>query len=452
MPLLVAKAKPFASAAYSVAVVALAGLGAGSAAAEVDRVQTAAPLAVTAQLTAQVSTQVNAQTPEHATQVAAQAAADAALAQAQALATANPGAVWLNSLTTVLQASAGRARRELSFRGDIAADFPLGELDQGAQKISAHLRFGKGAGLGASEAFASALNASSFELDGDRTRGILAELVYQREWRINEFAAQVRGFDKDKLTLQVGKMDFFAYFDQNEVASDESRQFLNSVFVHNPMLDAGGDVAADRFGFAPGLRLGWSHDDADAASWGLSLGIFSAGAATDLEGPIHRLLSGPLLVAQAEVAPLTVNGQGRGNYRVYAWRNGGTQRPDGTQQQHAGLGLSIDQQVRPGWVVFWRWGRRTSGEGAFASALTVGAQWAGGAWGRQEDALGLAVGTLRAQGDSPLGSERVAELYYRFKAAQRLDLSPDWQLIHRPGGRADAPVQRVLSLRANLVF
>ena len=37
------------------------------------------------------------------------------------------------------------------------------------------------------------------------------------------------------------------------MAGDEGAQFLNNVFVHNPLLDSGGDIAADAYGFAPGV-------------------------------------------------------------------------------------------------------------------------------------------------------------------------------------------------------
>ena len=62
-----------------------------------------------------------------------------------------------------------------------------------------------------------------------------------------------------KTTFTVGKIDPFVFFDQNAIADDETRRFANNVFVHNPLLDSGGDVGADRFGFAPdGLYMAHS--------------------------------------------------------------------------------------------------------------------------------------------------------------------------------------------------
>ena len=46
-------------------------------------------------------------------------------------------------------------------------------------------------------------------------------------------------YSRETLELTFGKMDIFGFFDQNAAAGDEAKQFLNSVFVHNPLLDAG---------------------------------------------------------------------------------------------------------------------------------------------------------------------------------------------------------------------
>jgi hypothetical protein len=66
---------------------------------------------------------------------------------------------------------------------------------------------------------------------------------------------------KQSLEVTVGKMDPFVFFDQNAAAGDEARQFLNSVFVHNPLLDAGGDIGVDANGFAPLRSRCWIRSD-----------------------------------------------------------------------------------------------------------------------------------------------------------------------------------------------
>ena len=106
----------------------------------------------------------------------------------------------------------------------------------------------------------------------------------------------------------------------------------------------------------------------------------------------------------------------------------------------------------------------------FDRALTAGVEIAGHAWGRGADSLGLAAGFLRTassyrrdsttldlDGDGALdprasGTERIGEIYYRFRVNSLLDLTPDFQLIQRPGGNGGAPTVKVAGLRARLGF
>ena len=106
----------------------------------------------------------------------------------------------------------------------------------------------------------------------------------------------------------------------------------------------------------------------------------------------------------------------------------------------------------------------------FDRALTVGAEIAGNAWGRGADSLGAAFGLLRTSsayrrdsvaldldGDGVLdprasGTERIAELYYRFRVNERFELTPDFQIIQRPGGDGGASNIKVVGLRAKVGF
>jgi high affinity Mn2+ porin len=172
------------------------------------------------------------------------------------------------------------------------------------------------------------------------------------------------------------------------------------------------------------------------------------------------------------VSPLQGDGEARGNYRIYAWTNGGTSDLTGAAERHSGVGLSFDQKVGSDWNLFARWGRRTRGDGMFNSALTGGFEVSGKAWGRGKDAIGVAYGVLRTSdayqaatigsafvtsGGTAIpyeasGSERIAEMYYRIKLNDHLELSPDFQLIQRAGGNPNAATVRVLGLRASLGF
>jgi carbohydrate-selective porin OprB len=164
-----------------------------------------------------------------------------------------------------------------------------------------------------------------------------------------------------------------------------------------------------------------------------------------------------------------------GNYRAYAWSNPqstpfGLDLPlaDTTlaaPERHSGWGLSMDQRLGDGMTLFARWGQETMGQVRFDRALTVGLEANGSYWSRGGDSLGLGLGWLRtsnAYRDYKLTdpadpramgeSERVAELYYRWRVAKQFELTPSLQFIGSPGGDPGAPDVRILGLRSQFTF
>ena len=374
----------------------------------------------------------------------------------------------------------GARQSRLNYRGDITAQLNAGSFGDAKGTVFGQLRFGQGTGVGLIPTHSSTPNSVGFETSAgpDDSFAILAQAYYQLEVPLGN-----AGFNSgtgNRLLFNVGKMDLFGLFDQNEVAADEGAKFINNVFVHNPLLDSGGDIAADAYGFAPGLRIGYfSRSDANL-SYGASLGVFAAGNDKSLGNNTGANFSGdikkPLIIAQFELSPKQINGDSRGNYRFYAWSNGGTTGfadPEtglSAQQRHTGVGMSIDQKIGRDFNVFGRFGRRLSGDGAFDTALTGGVEIGGKAWGRNKDSLGLAYGILRtsnayreytaanvAAGNATstfeaTGNERIAEIYYRIKMNDHLELTPNFQLIQRPGGDGSAASVRVFGLRGNVSF
>jgi hypothetical protein len=354
----------------------------------------------------------------------------------------------------------GNAHSRLNYRGDLGVSLPAGSIGEAQGTAFAQLRFGQGVGVGLRPTHTSTVNSVAFETGAgaDDSFAILAQAGYQLEWALDG-----GGFNEQKgrrVELTLGKLDVFGLFDQNAVAGDEGAQFLNNVFVHNPLLDAGGDIGADAYGFAPGARLAWLDTDGRWA-WGASIGAFAAGDGANFSGSLGK----PFTIVQIEASPLQINGEPRGNYRLYAWTNGRTTDLDGNEQRHTGIGLSLDQRLGREWNLFARWGRRHSGDGNFDRALTLGAEHGGRLWGRGRDAIGLAAGWLRtgsawrdATADGSLagyaasGNEQLVELYYRMKLNERLELSPDLQWIRRPGGDGLAPTVRVVGVRASFGF
>lgn len=143
------------------------------------------------------------------------------------------------------------------------------------------------------------------------------------------------------------------------------------------------------------------------------------------------------------------------------WAGGGLRRDP---RRHSGWGVSLDQRVAEDGTVFGRFGKRTSGRETFDRAITVGFELAGSLWGREDDGIGVALGSFstddayeRASADGTLtgsaasGQERLLEVFYRYALNSSIEISPDFQMVRRPGGDPGALTLRVLG-GARLVF
>lgn len=174
-------------------------------------------------------------------------------------------------------AAAGATQSMWTLRGDFTAQLAAGNLAGGTGLLFGHIRAGQGAGVATVPSYTGAVNSTSFGAAAHPhdSYAVVAQAYYQLEWPVG--APKAQGAAGDRVVFNIGKMDLFGLFDQNDIAADESSKFLNNVFVHNPMLDSGGDTAADPYGFAPGLRLGYFHTSEGALGWGASVGVFGAG-------------------------------------------------------------------------------------------------------------------------------------------------------------------------------
>jgi hypothetical protein len=239
--------------------------------------------------------------------------------------------------------------------------------------------------------------------------------------------------------------------------------------VHNPLLDAGGEVGVDANGFQPGFVAAYVNASNKAEPWRLSLGIFGAG---DKGSNYQKSLSAPLAMFQAE-KQLRLFGGLVGIYRAYVWTRSQVTELDGSSTgRHTGIGVSVDQRVGDGVNLFVRYGHLVKGELPFQQALSIGTEINGAYWGRGADAIGIggswlkASSAYRAAGGSgdldgdgvadfsftPSGAEKVAEIYYRYRIAPQFEITPDFQLVTRGGANPDASSVKVLGLRANISY
>jgi len=367
------------------------------------------------------------------------------------------------SLASVLQAidrnatDDGHAGARAGYRGDLEATLPLGNSGRGRGRLHGHLRFGQGSGQTHST-HTGALNSLAFAASssGDAF-AILAQLYYQFEYPLDPDPPPGRSRGARHLEVTAGKLDPFVFFDQNAVAGDETTAFLNNVFVHNPLLDSGGDLGADRYGFTKGVRAAWYGDADDDLGIGASIGLFGTGRGADLGGSPRR----PLAIAQVEISPRGGDGETAGTFRLYGWSNPQTEDFDGMRARHTGWGASLDLRVASALNLFGRYGRRTRGHGQFDKALTVGFEASGTAWRRTDDAFGVGWGRLAtddlharaergAAAGRPARSEQILEVFYRMTVNRYLDVSPGVQGIRRPGGDSTAPGFVVAGVRIRI--
>ncbi len=383
------------------------------------------------------------------------------------------------SFTTVAQAANkggttdNTGESQLNYRADVTVEMPTGSIGNADGKLFGHFRMGQGNGLGTLNPTFSGPNTTAFQLGGvsraDDSAALLAQAWYQADIPLplggNKEAS------REKMTVNFGKMDPFLFFDQNAAANDETRQFLNNVFVHSPMLDAGGDTGADAYGFAPGVRVAYLNETQNPETWGLSLGVFAADAGANY----GKSFGSPFVILQAETKQKFFGGLD-GNYRLYLWQNGRAaayrSSAESNRERHKGWGVSADQRVGDATTLFGRYGHQTAGRVKFDRALTLGAEFGGSYWNRAGDALGVAFAHLRTSNDfrrdslaldanadgtadfgyQADGAERVAEVYYRWRLAKQFEISPDIQFIQRPGGDGTKSGIEIFGARAQLTF
>lgn len=364
--------------------------------------------------------------------------------------------------------ASGKGETQLNWRGDISVALPGGDIGNASGAFFAHVRLGQGNGVGpdARTPFTGALNSTAFQLtnnlDPDRNPANSTALLAQA-WYQLDVPLPLGGFkdrSKQHLEINVGKIDPFVFFDQNAAADNENEKFLNNVFVHNPMLDSGGAMGVDDYGFTPGLRLAYHNDQSKPEWWRVSVGVFGAGEGSGF----GKSFSDPMVIGQLEFGRKFFGGLD-GNYRFYVWRNSQYEGFDGTTGRTTGWGLSFDQRVGDNFTVFARYGHAMSGKVAFDDAATLGAEVTGDAWGRGADGVGLAVGWLHAsdafRDQAPLlpdfgygarGAEQIAELYYRWRLNENLSVTPDLQYLRRVGADPDAKRVTAVGLRALYAF
>ncbi|WP_224983646.1 carbohydrate porin [Geomonas agri] len=244
----------------------------------------------------------------------------------------------------------------------------------------------------------------------------------------------------DRLLFTAGKVDLSNYFDSNAVAGDENSQFLSGAFVHSVVLPfpANGPGARIQAKLAEPLvfGIGYGSGDADSAGSSDSADIFNHG------------------VAIAELDYKHKAGELEGNYRIYGAYDGAP--ADGAGKLVAknaySLGVSFDQQVTDKLTLFARYGQRDKGVYAATCAWSAGGQYQGLIADRKDDVVGFAYGQVKAAGTVADAQEKVAEVYYKYKVSDQIEISPVAQYLVDPAGLSGNDNVLALALRAKISF
>lgn len=355
-----------------------------------------------------------------------------------------------------------KSETQLNWRGDVSVTLPGGDIGNASGSFFAHVRLGQGESFtNPRKTFTSTYNSTAFQLadtNSSNSTALLAEAWYQLDVPLP--LGGFKDHSRAHLEINAGKIDPFVFFDQNAIADNEADKFLNNVFVHNPMLDSGGAMGMDEYGFTPGVRVAYHSDEDKPNSWRASVALFGAGEGADFGNSFTQ----PMVIGQLEFNRRLLGGL-PGTYRIYAWNNPQYESYDGSIGKNLGWGLSIDQQVHEDLSLFTRYGQTMSGKVAFDRAVTVGAELEGNAWGRGADRVGLAWAWLRASdgfrkaapnlsdfGFNTSGAEQTTELYYRYRLNKNVSFSPDLQYLHRPAGDQEKEDITAVGVRAHYAF
>ncbi|MCU0651833.1 MAG: carbohydrate porin [Candidatus Omnitrophica bacterium] len=332
----------------------------------------------------------------------------------------------------VNNATSGVDKKKNRTDGSYSADITLAkEFNEVGGRAFLHLEGGQGSGMEDDLTLYSNVNRDADDHENVR----VTELWYEQ------------GLFKDKVALTFGKLDPTAYFDQNEVANDETTQFLGRIFRNSPTLEFPDNTAGIRVAYLPKewIELGYGMFNSNSDNW-------------------SKMFDNTFNIGQVTFKTNFLNLAG--NYRFYGWNNNAYHRKwmDATKDKENsyGFGLSFDQKVTDTVTAFCRYGWQDPSvynpDSAFmatgdlnyslAHSWSSGFQVEGKPWGREKDILAFAVGQVFPSNnykkteitDNIISAPRSAkaeghlEAYYKIHINNHLAISPDFQYIWNPFG------------------
>jgi len=242
-----------------------------------------------------------------------------------------------------------------------------------------------------------------------------------------------------KISFDIGQMDPYSFFDGNNYSDDESETFLNLAFIHNPLLDVGGDLNPGTYGGTPGIHLKYSHNNFLA-----QLGTFGSGLGADFEGSIDNRITISQLTWFQEIAAGLEK-----SYRVYYWDRKQGIDVDGNSlmPKATGWGFSFDYDMNNYFSFISRYGRSldSSKDESISNALTIGLNIKGSLLGRPDDNIGIAAVKIKMYEND---NERFSEIYYKLFINKNFEISGSFQNLNM----INAESIHILSIRSKLFF
>mgnify|MGYP003610000818 CR=1 FL=1 len=282
----------------------------------------------------------------------------------------------------------------------------------------------------------------------------------------------------------LGKLAATDIFDGNAYSHDPRTQFMNWSLMANGAYD----YPADAQGYTWGAALEWYHDE-----WALRIGRFMQPKDPNGQSIDTRIFDhyGDQIEVEHDHQVVGLPGKVRllafrGRAKMsrfqdaldYAAARGTVPSLDAVRwrvHNKTGWGLNIEQEVAAGVGVFARASRSDGKTETYAftemdNTLSGGMLVQGHAWGRAQDAVGVAAvrngisGQRRAYlarggisafiGDGGLnyGHEKIAEVYYNWAAMQHAWLTFDWQHVEHPAYNADRGPVNFFAIRLHSEF
>jgi hypothetical protein len=295
-----------------------------------------------------------------------------------------------------------------------------------------------------------------------------------------------------RLEMKIGRMAVNDDFDKNRYADSTRTQFMNWSLWANTAWD----YAANTRGYTDGITIAYV-----SPAWSLRYGVYRMPEVAN-----GQTLVGSLRNARGENLELTVSPPWSSGtvLRALLYRNTANMgiydqalaiasvthsvpsitADDRSGRHKTGFGFNVEQPLADGGDtgLFARFGWNDGKTESFVftevdNEVSAGAQVSGAHWWRKDDRLGIAAvseglsaphreylaaggsGFLLGDGRLRYGREEILEVYYRLQLVQsigpvplRVQLSPDFQLIHNPGYNEDRGPARFWGIRLHLEY